>query len=161
MPRLAWPPLTQPLPGSIASLLRLPLSPEGVKFVAPALSGAEALGSALMMLFFATIGAGAGSLSALRGCGWLLAFIAVQLSVHLAVCLGLGRALRLPMRALLVASNANVGGSATAAAMASSKHWHDLVQPAMLTGSLGYAIATGVGTCMGHWLRTWASASGV
>ena len=127
----------------------------------PALSGAEALGSALMMLFFATIGAGAGSLSALRGCGWLLAFIAVQLSVHLAVCLGLGRALRLPMRALLVASNANVGGSATAAAMASSKHWHDLVQPAMLTGSLGYAIATGVGTCMGHWLRTWASASGV
>ena len=38
-----------------------------------------------MLLFFATIGAGAGSLSALWSTGWLTAFIAIQLSVHLAV----------------------------------------------------------------------------
>jgi uncharacterized membrane protein len=121
-------------------------------------AGGEALGGALMMLFFATIGAGAGSLAALRGCWWLLAFIVVQLSVHLAVCIGVGRLLRLPMRSILIASNANVGGSATAAAMASSKHWQDMVQPAMLTGSLGYAIATAIGTAVGHWLRTWSLA---
>lgn len=110
-----------------------------------------------MMVFFATIGAGAGSLQALRQSGWLLAFICVQLSVHLVVILGLGRALRLPMRALLIASNANVGGSATAAAMAGAKNWHDMVQPAMLTGSLGYAIATAIGTAVGHWLRSWGT----
>ena len=40
-----------------------------------------------MLLFFATIGAGAGSLSALRSTGWLTAFIAVQLGVHMAVIL--------------------------------------------------------------------------
>ena len=51
-----------------------------------------------------------------------------------------------------------MGGSATAAAMAGSKGWQDMVQPAMLTGSLGYAIATCIGTAMGHWLRTWAPA---
>lgn len=91
-------------------------------------AGAEALGSALMMLFFATIGAGAGSLQALSGCWWLLAFIAVQLGVHLAVCIGGGRLLRLPMRAILIASNANVGGSATAAAFATAKGWQEMVQ---------------------------------
>ena len=48
-------------------------------------TGAEALGGALMLLFFATIGAGAGSLSALWGTGWLTAFIAIQLGVHLGV----------------------------------------------------------------------------
>ena len=32
-----------------------------------------------MMLFFSTIGAAAGSLQALRGCGWLLLFILLQL----------------------------------------------------------------------------------
>ena len=41
--------------------------------------GAEALGGALMMLFFATIGAAAGSLRSLQGCGWLLLFILLQL----------------------------------------------------------------------------------
>lgn len=48
-------------------------------------AGAEALGGAMMLLFFATIGAGAGSLTALRSTGWLTAFIAIQLGVHMAV----------------------------------------------------------------------------
>ena len=42
-------------------------------------AGAEALGGALMMLFFATIGAAAGSLQTLQGCGWLVLFILLQL----------------------------------------------------------------------------------
>jgi uncharacterized membrane protein len=66
-----------------------------------------------------------------------------------------GRLLRLPMQAVLIASNANVGGPATAAAMASSKGWSHMIQPAMLTGSLGYAVATGLGLCLAGWLRTW------
>ena len=43
------------------------------------------------------------------------------------------------------ASNANVGGPTTAAAMASSKRWKSLVLPALLTGVFGYTIATFVG----------------
>ena len=76
-------------------------------------------------------------------------------SIHMAVVLAGGRLLRLPTDALLIASNANVGGPATAAAMASSKGWQHLVQPAMLTGSLGYAVATAVGCAMGAWMRGW------
>ena len=109
-----------------------------------------------MMLFFATIGAGAGSLRALKGCTWLLAFILLQLGIHLAFTLLVGRGLlKLPMDCLLIGSNSNVGGPATAAAMASSKGWAHLLQPAMLTGCLGYCIATGIGTALGLWLRSW------
>ena len=118
-------------------------------------AGAQALGGALMLLFFATIGAAAGSMSALRGSGMLLAFIFIQLSVQLGVALALGKAMRLPTAVILVAANANVGGPATAAAMAAGKGWSALVQPALLTGSLGYAIANVIGWGMGHWMQTW------
>ena len=53
----------------------------------------------MMLLFFATIGAGAGSLTALRSTGWLTAFIAIQLGVHMAVIIFGGCALAgLPMQ---------------------------------------------------------------
>lgn len=59
-------------------------------------AGAEALGSSLMALFFVTIGAAAGSVRAVLSTGWLLAFIAVQLGVHMGITMGLGSLLRLP-----------------------------------------------------------------
>ncbi|DBA66958.1 TPA: hypothetical protein ACH3X2_002071 [Trebouxia sp. C0005] len=117
-------------------------------------TGSEALGGALMLFFFATIGAGAGSLSALWSTGWLTAFIAIQLSVHLAVIVFGGYVVAgLPMQVVLTASNANVGGPATAAAMAASRGWPHMVRPAMLTGSLGYAVGTGIGCAVSQWLQ--------
>jgi hypothetical protein len=122
-------------------------------------TGSEALGGAVMMLFFAAIGASAGSFSALGSTGWLLAFIAIQQSVHLAVLWMVARlALRLPVPAVLIAGNAIVGGPATAAAMANAKGWHKLIQPAVLTGTLGYAVATTIGMGMGHLMKSWAVA---
>ncbi|KAH7618719.1 putative Uncharacterized membrane protein YjcL [Nannochloris sp. 'desiccata'] len=117
-------------------------------------NGAEAIGGALMMFFFATIGAAAGSFSALRGSGWLLVFIAIQLSIQLGVSLILGIFMKIPLPLILIASNANVGGPATAAAMAGAKGWTSLIQPAVLTGALGYAIANGIGLAIGTWLAT-------
>ncbi|KAL3135658.1 hypothetical protein ABBQ38_006137 [Trebouxia sp. C0009 RCD-2024] len=116
--------------------------------------GAETLGGAAMLLFFATIGAGVGSLTALRSTGWLTAFIAIQLGVHMAVIIlgGFGLA-RLPMQVVLTASNANIGGPATAAAMAAARGWPHMVRPAMLTGSFGYAVGTAIGCAVSQWLR--------
>ena len=49
---------------------------------------------------------------------------------------------------LIIASNANIGGPTTAAAMASSKQWNKLVTPAILCGTLGYVIATFIGVAL-------------
>lgn len=50
-----------------------------------------------MLLFFVTIGAAAGSLGALLQTGWLAGFIMLQLGVHMAFTLGVGRLFHLPM----------------------------------------------------------------
>ena len=43
---------------------------------------------------------------------------------------------------LLVASNANIGGPATACALCDARGWAELTTPALLVGNLGYALAT-------------------
>ena len=75
----------------------------------------------------------------------------MQLATHLGVLLLVGeRVLGLPRDELLLASNANVGGPTTAAAMAAAQRWRALVVPALLTGVLGYSIATFVALALGH-----------
>lgn len=69
-----------------------------------------------MTLFFTIIGTSAGDLSSLAGCGWLVAQLTVMVSVHWVVLTGVGAVmLRLPRQALLIGSNACIGGPATAA----------------------------------------------
>ncbi len=57
----------------------------------------------------------------------------------------------------VIASNANMGGPTTAAAMAAGRRWHGLVVPAILCGTLGYATATFVGVAVGHALASAAA----
>ena len=50
----------------------------------------------------------------------------------------------------LLASNACVGGPTTAAGMATTKGWHQLLVPAILVGVLGYAVATFASIALGQ-----------
>jgi len=118
-----------------------------------ALAGADQLGVVLMQVFFATIGAGAHVGTVLRVGPSLFVFAAVILAVHLAVLLLAGRLVRADLKELVVASNANMGGPATAAAMAVARGWRGLVIPAVLCGTLGYAVATFIGVAVGNALR--------
>lgn len=117
------------------------------------LRGADELGVVLMQVFFVTIGAGAHIGTVLRVGSQLFLFAAVILLVHLGVVLLAGRAVRADLSELLVASNANIGGPATAAAMAAARGWWGLVIPAVLCGTLGYAVATFIGVALGTALR--------
>ena len=116
------------------------------------LSGASEAGTFLMQIFFAAIGASANIAVVVRQGAMLFLFAAVILVVHLAVVLVAGRIFRLDLAEIVVASNANIGGPTTAAAMASANRWETLVTPAILCGSLGYAVATFVGTAIGRLL---------
>ncbi len=113
------------------------------------IGGASELGTVMMQVFFAAIGASANIAVVLRVGPVLLALAAVILTVHLATILALGRAFRLDLEEVVVASNANMGGPTTAAAMAVARGWDRLVIPAILSGTLGYAIATFVGAIVG------------
>ena len=107
--------------------------------------GGEALGSALMLIFFAVIGVSSNLVGALSLGLNVVPFLLIQLTVHIVILVTLGRASGLSTQSMLIASNANIGGPATAAAMAATRGWGGMVQPALLTGSLGYAIGTSVG----------------
>ncbi|HLR71226.1 MAG TPA: DUF819 family protein, partial [Pseudogracilibacillus sp.] len=55
---------------------------------------------------------------------------------------------------ILVASNANIGGPTTAAAMAIAKGWKNLVGPILVVGTLGYIIGNYIGTFLGFWFSS-------
>jgi len=109
-----------------------------------------AIGILFLQLFFAASGAAGSLLLVLRQAPSLIAFSAVQLVIHFLVLVGLGRGLlKMDPNELYLASNANVGGPTTAAAMAQAKEWPRLVLPALLVGVLGYATATAVSLSLG------------
>ena len=80
----------------------------------------------------------------------LLAFAAVVVLINMMVSFILGKILRFNLEEIILASNANIGGPTTAAAMAVSKGWTDLVGPVVLVGTLGYVLGTYAGIIVGN-----------
>jgi uncharacterized membrane protein len=120
------------------------------KFFVNIRAAGSALGILCIQMFFAASGA-AGSISlVMQKAPSLFAFSALQIGVHFGVLMSVGRGIfRIPSKELYLASNANVGGPTTAAAMAKAKDWKSLVLPALLVGILGYASATAIALALG------------
>ena len=115
----------------------------------PLATSASVLGVIFVQLFFATAGAGGSIAAVISTSPTLFAFSALQIALHFAFLMAGGRALKLPYRELFLASNANVGGPTTAAAMAKGKKWDKLVLPALMVGIAGYAFGTLAGVGLG------------
>ncbi len=117
------------------------------------ISGADKIGTMLMQVFFAAIGASANIMIVIEYGAILFLFAGIILSIHLLFLLGVGKLLNIDIAELVIASNANMGGPTTAAAMAVARKWNSLVIPAILCGTLGYAFATFIGVGLGYWLK--------
>ncbi|OYY89496.1 MAG: hypothetical protein B7Y45_11590 [Sphingomonas sp. 28-66-16] len=109
---------------------------------------ANTLGLWGVFLFLAVVGASAdlAALAASRALGAaMFAYIGIIFVVHGIVLIGIGFWLRIEPEIIAIASNANIGGSASAFVLAETQQRHDLVLPAILIGSLGNAIGTYAG----------------
>ena len=109
-----------------------------------------ALGVVFVQMFFACSGAAGSLRMVFEKAPALFTFSALQIGIHFGTLMAIGRGMfQLPKRELYLASNANVGGPTTAAAMAQAKEWKKLVLPALLIGIFGYATATALALSLG------------
>lgn len=132
---------------SILILTALALALAQVRAVSR-LPGARALGMYGVYLFLAVVGAFC-DLQAMAGLGslglWLLAFAALTVLVHGLVIFAAAWSFGMDLDGAAVASQANVGGSTSALALAKSLGREDLLVPGILLGSLGNALGTFLG----------------
>ena len=115
------------------------------------LAGSRLLGLFAVYLFLCVIGAfcDVRALMDLASLGkTLLVFTLVVAAVHGFITFGAAWLLKLDIDIAAVASQANIGGAASALALARSLGRSDLVLPAVLIGSLGIA----TGTFLGFWV---------
>ena len=75
----------------------------------------------------------------------LFLFCLVMAVTNLVFTLIAGKLLRLNLEELLLSVNATLGGAPSAAAMAISRGWSNLVLPGLLAGIWGYVIGTFLG----------------
>ncbi len=80
----------------------------------------------------------------------MIGFVGIVVGIHGFVVFGAARLLRFDPAMAAVASQANIGGSTSALALARSLKRPDLTLPAVLIGALGNAL----GTFLGFWVAS-------
>ena len=116
------------------------------------LGGSQEIGALIIQIFFVVIGIPASVSLIVEKSPLLLVFCAIIVSVNLLVTLFFGRIFKYKIEEVVMASNANIGGPTTAAAMAIAKGWTSLIVPTMLVGCLGYVIGNYFGIFVGDFL---------
>ncbi|EKU71250.1 DUF819 domain-containing protein [Selenomonas sp. F0473] len=116
---------------------------------AASMNGAQEIGTFFIYMFFFVIGVPASISEILTNAPLLFVFCLLMVAVNMLFVLIGGKLLGFDLEDILIASNANIGGPTTAAGMAISQGWNQLVGPAMLVGTFGYAIGTYLGILVG------------
>ena len=117
------------------------------KFISK-LKGSQNLGLYLVYIFLAVIGAYCeiGAVSQLQEVGFLLLIFTISaVIIHGILFIIIGGIIYRDWEMISIASQANIGGGASAIALAEAFDRKDLILPAILVGSLGNALGTYLG----------------
>lgn len=119
------------------------------------LGGSQLVGMLMIYLFLVVIGAFC-ELSAVSQMGAvainLFFFIIILVTVHALIIFGVGGLLGYDWYLISIASQANVGGSTTALALAKTFERSELIIPGFLVGTLGNAVGTYLGFAVAAFL---------
>ena len=108
--------------------------------------GSQEIGTYCIYLFLFVIGVPANIYTVVTKSPLFLVLTAIMVIVNMLFCFGAAKIFKFNLEDAIIASNANIGGPTTAAGMAISQGWVDLVGPAMLVGTFGYVIGNYLGT---------------
>lgn len=133
----------------VMTTLTMILATYGHKYF-ESIAGAQEIGTFLIYIFFTVIGVPASIMLIIQKSPLLLVFCAIMVLFNMAVTLIVGKLFKFSIEEMIIASNANIGGPTTAAAMAIAKGWNVLVIPALLVGTLGYVIGNYYGAIIGN-----------
>ena len=117
------------------------------------LNGARELGQLIVHLLFATIGTAALLPVIINTTPMLLVFAVTIVATHLGILLIIGKLVGISLPALLIASNAAIGGPYTAAAMAGARRWDHFLLPAIIFAAVGTMFAKFIGTTLARALH--------
>ena len=118
------------------------------------LSGGAMLGNYLLLLFLASNGAQSVVKNIINIGPEVFYYAAGTVFVHGVIIFGIGRLFKIDFGTLAVASQANVGGSASAMAMASARGYTDRFLPGIAVGLLGYAVGNYLGLGIATLMRS-------
>ncbi len=113
--------------------------------MAQRMRGASEIGTYLIYYFLFAIGAPASVSAIIHNSPIIFVFTVTVIIFNMAFTFIGGKIGRFSLEEIVIASNANIGGPTTAAGLAVSKGWSRLTVPAVLIGTLGYAIGTFMG----------------
>ena len=115
--------------------------------------GAAVVGNYLILIFLASNGAKSVVANIMAVGPPVVYFAIITVGVHGAIIFGLGRLFGLDLRTLAVASQANIGGPASAMAIASARGYTDRLLPGVAVGLMGYALGNYLGLAIAAMLR--------
>ncbi len=119
------------------------------------LSGSAMWGNYLLHLFLAANGAQSVIANIFEIGPAVFYFAAATVAVHGIVIFGIGRLAGIDAPTLAVASQANIGGPASAMALAGARGYSRLLLPGIAVGLLGYAIGNYSGAVVGNVIRSY------
>lgn len=108
--------------------------------------GSQEIGTFCIYLFLFVIGVPANIYTVFTKSPLFLVLAAIIVFVNMVFCFAAAKLFGFNLEDAIIASNANIGGPTTAAGMAISQGWIELVGPAMLIGTLGYVLGNYMGT---------------